>query len=68
MGAYANLIALIYDAFLIVFLAFPTQANVDSATFNWGSVIFISSSLIALLFYFTIGRHQYRDPSKDVIG
>ena len=67
-GAYANTVALVYDLFLIIFLAFPPQPNVDAATFNWGSIIFLISNLIALVFFFTIGRNQYRDPGKDVVG
>lgn len=68
MGAFANFIALVYDLFLVIFLAFPPQADVDATTFNWGSVIFIATNFIALLFYFAFGRRQYRDPGKDVIG
>ncbi|KAK3726156.1 hypothetical protein LTR37_000304 [Vermiconidia calcicola] len=68
MGAYMNAIALVYDLFLIVFLAFPPLADVDAKSFNWGPVIFIGTNFIALIFYFTIGRRQYRDPSKDVVG
>lgn len=68
MGAIANTIALCYDLFLIVFLAFPPQADVDAATLNWGPVIFIATTVLALVFYAVRGRHQYRDPGKDVIG
>jgi hypothetical protein len=49
-------------------LAYPPQADVDAATFNWGSVIFIATNLLAWLYYFAIGRHQYRDLSKDIVG
>ncbi|KAK3678640.1 hypothetical protein LTR37_021486 [Vermiconidia calcicola] len=68
MGAYMNAIALVYDLFLIVFLAFPPLADVNADSFNWGPVIFIGTNFIALIYYFTMGRRQYRDPSKDVVG
>lgn len=68
MGVFANVIALGYDLFLIIWLAFPPAAEVDAASLNWGPIIFISVTAIALLFYATFGRHQYRDPSKDVVG
>ena len=57
-----------YDLFLVVFLAFPPQASVNTSTLNWGPIIFIAVSAISLVFYLTFGRKQYRDPSKDVVG
>lgn len=68
MGVFANTIALVYDLFLIIWLAFPPQAEVDAASLNWGPFIFLIVTMLAVMFYATFGRHQYRDPSKDVIG
>jgi choline transport protein len=67
-GAIANAIALVYDLFLVVFLAFPPASSVDAASLNWGPIIFLIVTFIAVVFYFTFGRSQYKDPSKDVVG
>ena len=68
MGAVANTIALVYDIFLVVFLAFPPAANVDAKSLNWGPVIFINGTVISWVYYLTVGRFSYRGPSKDVVG
>ena len=68
MGPIANAIALVYDMFLVVFLAFPPAANVDAKSLNWGPVIFIAVTVFSLVYYLTIGQRRYRDPSKDVVG
>lgn len=67
-GAFANVIALGYDLFLIIFLAFPPAPEVNAASLNWGPIIFVSVTILALVFYATFGKNQYRDPSKEVVG
>lgn len=67
-GKFANLVALIYDVFLVIWLSFPPEPNPNAAAFNWGPVIFLAMTVIAMIFYFVAGRHQYRDPRTEVIG
>ncbi|KAK6436151.1 hypothetical protein LTR95_007661 [Oleoguttula sp. CCFEE 5521] len=67
-GPVANVVALCYDLFLIVFLAFPPAPEVDAASLNWGPLIFIVTTLFAGIYYVAIGRGLYRDPSKDIVG
>lgn len=68
MGVYANIIAFFYDIFLITFLAFPPAPTVTVESMNWGPVIFLGSTILALMFYAVVGRHQFRDPGKEVVG
>ncbi|OQN95744.1 hypothetical protein B0A48_18284 [Cryoendolithus antarcticus] len=67
-GPVANVVALCYDLFLIVFLAFPPAPEIDATSLNWGPFIFIFTTLFAGIYYVAIGRKLYRDPSKDVVG
>jgi choline transport protein len=68
LGVYANIVALFYDLFLVVFLALPPAPTVTADTMNWGPVIFLGSTILAIIYYMVYGRHQFRDPGKEVIG
>ncbi|KAK5162746.1 uncharacterized protein LTR77_011229 [Saxophila tyrrhenica] len=68
MGAFVNIVAFFYDLLLIIFLALPSAPEVTPKTMNWGPVIFLGSTVLALLFYAVLGRHQFKDPGKEVIS
>ncbi|KAF7194035.1 putative amino-acid permease C15C4.04c [Pseudocercospora fuligena] len=65
-GMAINVLALVYGAFLIVFIPFPVTTPVSPSTLNWSPVIFGGIVLIALVYYLIRGRKVYDGPAAYV--
>ncbi|KAK4539218.1 hypothetical protein LTR36_000873 [Oleoguttula mirabilis] len=61
-GLPVNIFALVYSAYLIVFVAFPTELPVTLDTVNWAPVMFVGVVALALLYYLAYARHVYEGP------
>jgi len=57
-----NVFALVYSAYLIVFIAFPTEVPVTLETFNWAPVMFVGVIVLALSYYLLHARKVYEGP------
>ncbi|KAK5125447.1 hypothetical protein LTR85_000556 [Meristemomyces frigidus] len=62
LGLPINIFALAYSAYLVVFVAFPTEVPVTLATMNWSPVMFVGVVLLALLYYVMYARKIYEGP------
>lgn len=67
MGLYINLFALLYTAWVTVWLAFPTYMPVTGENMNYASPIFGASVLFALGYWFVKGKTKWEGLNKDVI-
>lgn len=65
-GMPVNILALIYSAFLIVFIPFPVTTPVSASTLNWSPVIFGGIVVVALGYYVIRGREIYAGPAACV--
>jgi len=61
-GLPINIIATAYAVFACFWTFWPAQTPVDLESFNWAPVIFIAVFVIAMVTYFTKGRHVYDGP------
>ena len=64
-GLWVNMFALGFGIFIVIFLPFPAQPNVDAATLNWAGPVFGFLLLIALADWFFRGRFYYNGPTRD---
>ncbi|KAK4890581.1 hypothetical protein LTR27_010743 [Elasticomyces elasticus] len=61
-GAPINVFALLYSAYLIVFIAFPVTVPVTVETLNWAPVMFAGVVVLALVYYVLYARKVYDGP------
>ena len=61
-GLPINIVAMAYSAYLLVFIAFPTEVPVTLSSLNWAPVMFGGVVALALFYYFVHARHVYDGP------
>ena len=66
-GLPVNIFALVYTAYVTVWLAFPTYLPVTGENMNYASPIFIASVLFALIYWFIKGRNSWEGLNKEVV-
>lgn len=65
-GLWTNLFALAFGIFIVIFLPFPSQPNVNASTLNWAGPVFGCLLLIALADWIFRGRFYYNGPFREV--
>ena len=65
-GLGINLFAFAFGAFIVIFLPFPGQPNVDAATLNWAGPVFGFLLLVALADWIFRGRLYYNGPRQEI--
>lgn len=66
-GLSVNIFALVYTAWVTVWLAFPTYLPVTGENMNYASPIFAASTLFALGYWFLKGKNNWDGLNKDVV-
>lgn len=66
-GLPVNIFALIYTAYIMVWVPFPQYRPVTGDNMNYAAPIFISVTLIALLLWIFHGRKNWPGLNKEVI-
>ncbi len=67
-GLWINLFAVAFGIFIIIFLPFPAQPNVDASALNWAGPLFGFLLLLALADWLFRGRFYYKGPSQEIGG
>lgn len=67
LGLPVNIFAMIYTAYITVWLAFPSELPVSGTNMNYGAPIFIASVLFALVSWFIRGRTGWGGLNKEVV-
>lgn len=66
-GLPVNIFALVYTAWVTVWLAFPSYLPVTGENMNYASPIFGATTLFALGYWFVKGRKHWDGLNKDVV-
>ena len=66
-GLSVNIFALVYTAWVTVWLAFPTYLPVTRENMNYASPIFGGSVLFALAYWFIKGRTHWDGLNKEIV-
>jgi choline transport protein len=67
-GVPVNTAGVLYSAYAFFWCFWPESTPVDRTSFNWAVVMFIGTTLIAVLDYAVRGRKQYKGPVVLVEG
>ena len=67
-GMVANILALAFCLFLIIFLPFPTILPVTAQNMNYASVVFIGVILFSMVDWLVRGRKRYTGPIREIRG
>lgn len=66
-GVYINIFAVIYSAYIMIFLCFPSFLPVTSAGMNYALPINAFVQICALIYWFAWGKKNWKGLNKDVI-
>ncbi|CAI7677715.1 unnamed protein product [Penicillium pancosmium] len=66
-GLPVNIFALVYTAWVTVWLAFPSYLPVTGENMNYASPIFGATTLFALGYWFVKGRRHWDGLNKDIV-
>ncbi|KAJ5566055.1 hypothetical protein N7535_007693 [Penicillium sp. DV-2018c] len=66
-GLPVNVFALVYTAWVTVWLAFPSALPVTAENMNYAAPIFGASTLFALVYWFVKGKHRWEGLNKEVV-
>ena len=61
-GLAINVGAVVFLFVVWVFIFFPLEAKVTPATMNWNALMFASTMIFAVVYYFAWGRRSYTSP------
>jgi choline transport protein len=67
-GVTVNTAGMLYSAYAFFWCFWPESTPVELTSFNWAVVMFIGTTLIAMLDYVVRGRKQYKGPVVLVEG
>ncbi|GAB1218426.1 hypothetical protein ATERTT37_007680 [Aspergillus terreus] len=67
LGLPVNIFALIYTAWVTVWLAFPSYLPVTGENMNYAAPIFGASTLFALVYWFIKGRTRWPGLNEEVV-
>lgn len=67
-GIPINTAAVIYGTWGFFWSFWPQESPVTASGFNWSSPIFVLTLAISIIYYFAIGRKQYKGPVALVEG
>jgi amino acid transporter len=67
MGLPVNVFALVYSAWVTVWLAFPSALPVTRQNMNYAAPIFFVTTLFAFLYWFIKGRTRWEGLNKEVV-
>jgi L-asparagine transporter-like permease len=65
-GIFVNGIALCFLSLAFIFLFFPAAPNPSSVSMNWSCLLFGSTVVFALGYYYVWGRHNYAGPVSAI--
>ncbi|OBT68100.1 hypothetical protein VE03_01538 [Pseudogymnoascus sp. 23342-1-I1] len=65
-GIFVNIGAVLYLSVVWVFIFFPVETPVTPETMNWNAVMFGSTMIFAVGYYFAVGRKVYTAPVDKV--
>lgn len=65
-GIFVNIGAVLYLSVVWVFIFFPIEIPVTPESMNWSSVMFGSTMIFAVGYYFAVGRKVYTAPVDKV--
>ena len=63
-GIPINLFAIIYGAFIVIWLPFPTMLPLTKNTMNYASPVWIACVLLALVDWFVSGHQRFNTPDE----
>ena len=66
-GLPVNVFALVYTAWVSVWLAFPSSLRVTGENMNYAALIFGATTLFAFVYWFIKGRTRWEGLNKEVI-
>ena len=66
LGMGANILAMAFCVFLILFLPFPVVLPVTAQNMNYASVVFIGVILFSMVDWLVRGRKRYTGPIREV--
>lgn len=66
-GLPVNIFALVYTAYVTVWLTFPSYRPVTGQNMNYALPIFASSTLFAFVYWFLYGRRHWPGLNKEVL-
>jgi choline transport protein len=66
LGMIANIVAIAFCAFLVLFLPFPLVLPVTKLNMNWASVVFIGVMGFAVVDWFVEGKNRFVGPIVEV--
>ena len=66
-GTPINIFALIYSAYIGIFLLFPSYLPVDSSTMNYALPINAAVVIFAIISYFVWGKKNWKGLNKEVV-
>ncbi|KAJ5520453.1 hypothetical protein N7463_000906 [Penicillium fimorum] len=66
-GLPVNVFALVYTAWVTVWLAFPSALPVTGESMNYAAPIFVGTTLFAFVYWFIKGRSRWEGLNKQVI-
>lgn len=67
-GIPLNIVAVAWSLFSFFWGFWPMSTPVDVTIFNWASVIFVGTLIIASIHFVFVGRHKYFGPVTHVEG
>jgi hypothetical protein len=67
LGLPVNIFAMMYTAYITVWLAFPSELPVSGTNMNYAAPIFIASVLFALVSWFIRGRTGWVGLNNEVV-
>lgn len=65
-GVPITLYMICYTTQGVVFSFFPVYRHVTLETFNWASVVFVGTCIVALISWFAYSKGRYRGPIVEV--
>jgi choline transport protein len=65
-GIFINIGAVLYSSVVWVFVFFPVAIPVTPSSMNWNSLIFGSTMIFAVVYYFAVGKKTYTAPVDKV--
>lgn len=67
LGLPVNVFAMVYTAWVTVWLAFPSTLPVTGPTMNYAAPIFGATTLFALGYWFVKGRLRWEGLNKEIV-
>ncbi|ERF74053.1 hypothetical protein EPUS_03868 [Endocarpon pusillum Z07020] len=66
LGIISNWVAIVFCAFLVIFLPFPPMLPVTALNMNWASVVFVAVMGFAIVSWFVRGKGRFVGPIIEV--